>query len=436
MPVLPRIVSPKTIAVDLTPILPGGENGGARIFVQELLARLAESAPQTRFILLTQAISHDQLAGLDRPNMQRRMVVGHFVGGTLRPRLLALANWLLPHLPSRPRHAISHLGYAVNARLKRGGSRGLMRQLDVDLLFCPFTAPTYWEPGLATVCTLYDLQYTAYPEFFAAEDIAHRDQTFRAACQRASVLVAISEHARATAMRHADLDPTRIRTIHLRMARRLASSGRQETAILSRLGLESGRYLIYPANFWPHKNHARLFAAFDIATRSGLPETMKLVCTGAPGPRQSMLRDLAGALGLEERICFPGYLSDPRLAALMTQATGLMFPSLYEGFGLPLIEAMAAGIPVACSHAAALPEVAGDAALLFDPTSTASIAEAMIALARDDNRRAQLIQAGNARADEFSDVQRMAADYWEVFQQALAPGAAMSTVMGAMRLKS
>ncbi len=409
---------PRTVAVDLTPLLPGGENGGARIFVLELLVQLAELAPQTRFILLTQAASHGHLASLERPNMRRYLVVGPLVGNALRPLLLGVAGRLVSHLPASPRRAISRLGYSVNALLKRGGTRGLLRDLGADLLFCPFTAPTYWEPGVATVCILYDLQYRAFPEFFAPEDLAHRDRAFAEACRRASVLVAISDHTRLTALEQGELDPKRIRTIHPRMARRLSCAGGRETSILDQLGLEPGHYLVYPANFWPHKNHEGLLSAFDLACRSGLPERIQLICSGAPGPRTSSLRELARRLGLEARVRFPGYLSDPDLAALMIHAVGLIFPSRYEGFGLPVIEAMAAGIPVACSRVTALPEITAEAAILFDPQAPDQMARAMVELVRDEARRARLIRAGHVRARQFSDVRRMAADYWAVFQDA------------------
>ena len=159
--------------MDLTPVLPGGENGGAKIFVLELLHRLAEMAPQTQFVLLTQAASHEELATLDRPNMRRLMVVGPIVANSLRPRLMGIASRILPHLPVRLRGVVSRVGYKLNTSLKRSGSNALLRDMGADLLFCPFTAPTYFEPGIPTVCTIYDLQYKTYPEFFAPEDVAH-----------------------------------------------------------------------------------------------------------------------------------------------------------------------------------------------------------------------------------------------------------------------
>jgi glycosyltransferase involved in cell wall biosynthesis len=124
-------------------------------------------------------------------------------------------------------------------------------------------------------------------------------------------------------------------------------------------------------------------------------------------------------LGLGQRVVFPGYLPDEDLAAVLAAARGLVFPSLYEGFGIPIIEAMAAGIPVACSNVTSLPEVAADAAIFFDPRIPTQIADAIIILAEDDPTRIRLINAGRRRAVEFADSDRMAREYWDLFLYAM-----------------
>jgi glycosyltransferase involved in cell wall biosynthesis len=408
------------IAVDLTPILAGGDNGGAKIFVVQLLRQLAGMMPQTNFVLLTQASTHEELSTLDRSNVRRRMVIGQVATSFPHLFIKGLVFRLVPHLPNRLRHRISQVGYKLKTLLKRNCSSEMLRDMRVDLLFCPFTAPTYFEPGIPTVCTIYDLQYKTYPEFFAAEDVAHREHTFIEACRRATALTAISDYSRDSAITHGNLDPERIRTIHLRMAQRIAPVVENGKAILDRLGLVPQRYLIYPANFWKHKNHEMLLTAFGIACHEGLPADIKLVFTGAPGARQEWLMSAYPTMNLGDRVLFPGYLPNIELAALMANCTGVVFPSLYEGFGLPVIEAMAAGVPVACSNTTSLPEVAAEAAIFFDPRVPTQIAQAMISLMENDALRARLIQAGLQRAAEFSDTERMAREYWELFQYALA----------------
>lgn len=408
----------RAVAVDLTPILPGGDNGGAKLFVLELLRRLPLLAPDTRFILLTQAASHDELAPLDRPNVERRMVLGAAASNptpTLRGRI---ANRLATRLPYRAQRLLSIVRLRLQARRQRRTRPDGLGENDIDLLFCPFTAPTYASPGIATVCTLYDLQYKSYPYFFGALDLTHRDETFRQACRHADAIAPISDYSRDDAIRYGDLDPSRLKTIYLRMARRADSSAEIADATLARLGLQARRYLLYPANFWRHKNHEMLLTAFGIARARGLPGDIRLVCTGAPGARQQYLAQAASALGLGDAVVFPGFLPDAQLHALMASSAAVVYPSLFEGFGLPLLEAMAAEVPVACSRTTSLPEVAAGAALLFDPRIPTEIADAMVTLTGDSARCAELVAAGRVRARDFSDSDRMAREYWDLFQAA------------------
>jgi glycosyltransferase involved in cell wall biosynthesis len=415
-------VHPRRVAVDLTPVLPGGANGGAKVFVLELLRYLADIAPATQFILLTHAVTHDELASLDRPNMSRRMIIGAAAGASTRQsRFAALARRVAPRIPATLLKFVSRLGYRVNAALKRRGANHMLRDWKVDLLFCPFTAPTYFERGIPTVCTIYDLQYKTYPDFFAPADVAHRDQVFVDACTRATALAAISDYSRRSAIFYGHLQPSRIRTIELRIARRFASPSELNLRALDRLDLSPKKYLVYPANFWKHKNHEMLLTAFGIACSSGrLGPDIKLVCTGAPGPRQEWLRAAARAMNLGGRILFPGYILDEELGGLLAASSGVIFPSLYEGFGLPVLEAMATGIPVACSNTTALPEVAGDASIMFDPRVPSQIADAIVSLVSDEPLRARLVQAGAQRVGAFSNPELMANQYWELFQYATA----------------
>ncbi len=420
----------RTILVDLTPVLPGGENGGAKVFVLELLRRLAEFAPQTQFVLLTQATAHDELAALDGPNVRRLMVLD----SSRPPVLPSLGKRIFSrgsaHLPARLRRIAGRLAYSLPTLSKPSRSRSLMQDLKVDLLFCPFTAPTYFEPNVPTVCVIYDLQYKAYPEFFAAEDVAHRDRTFAEAARKSTTLVAISDFSREAAIAEGKLDPAHIKTIHLHISQHSLRNAKRDETILDRLQLVTRRYLIYPANFWKHKNHEMLLTAFGLARRSGLADDIRLVCTGAPGARQQWLKQAARGLGLENHVLFPGYLANAELLALISNSCGVIFPSLYEGFGLPIVEAMATGVPVACSNVTSLPEVAGDAAILFNPRVPEDIAQAILSLAQDKELSARLVQAGNLRAAEFSNSRLMAQQYWEIFEQAKRKGIQSNILLG------
>lgn len=413
----------KVIAVDLTPILPGGENGGAKIFVLELLRCLSGIKPETEFILLTQDLSHDELREMERGNVRRVMVVKSPDKDkiTARTSIKKIVHHTLSRLPHKVYRVANRVIGQISRSFERKRSGLSLKEMGVDLLFCPFTAPTFYEIGIPTVCTVYDLQYKTYPEFFSEADAIHRENTFREACRHAAMLVAISEYTRCSAIRHGGLDPTSIRTIYLRMARREMSTGRGVVVgLLEQIGVACERYLLYPANFWKHKNHEMLLTAFGIACNKGLPADIKLVCTGAPGHRLEWLKSAAYEMGIGERVLFPGYLSNSELSALITNCLGIVFPSLYEGFGLPVIEAMGAEKPVACSNVASLPEIAGGAALLFDPRVPNQIADAIISLSQDYSRHKHLVEAGKTRAAEFSDTRKMAEEYWLLFTQAIS----------------
>lgn len=406
----------RAIAVDLTPVLPGGENGGAKPFALALVRRLAALCPGTQLVLLTQAASHEELAVLDAPNVRRVMAVGAAAAGA-RSGLFAVASRAVAFLPDGARRAAARAGYAAQERMKRAGAQAALRGAGWDLLFCPFTAPTLRAAGVPTVCTVYDVQFHDHAGFFTPEDAEQRRRAFDDACRHATLLAAISDFTRARAIELAGLAPERIATIALRLPQ---PTGAEPSPARAQLGLAAGGYLLYPANFWKHKNHGALLEAFAIACREGLPAGMRLVCTGAGGVGRSAAMKAAASLGIADRVVLPGFVPEADLAALMRDCRGVVFPSLYEGFGLPVVEAMALGVPVACSRIAALPEVAGEAALFFDPRSAADIARAMVSLATDEALRARLVAAGRERAVPFADTDRMAREYLDLFQRAAA----------------
>jgi glycosyltransferase involved in cell wall biosynthesis len=200
--------------------------------------------------------------------------------------------------------------------------------------------------------TIHDLQHEEFPEFFSRAQLAYRRRVYGWTVHRSRIVIADSEHARETLIDRFGLEPERVRAIHLAVDHeRFRPDGRPRES-----------FLLYPANRWPHKNHLRLFDAFALARRER-PE-LRLVLTGI---------DHAGhpvPPGVESR----GHASADELVVLYRSAAAVVFPSLYEGFGLPPLEAMACGCPVAVSRVASLPEICGEAAVYFDPTVVEDIA--------------------------------------------------------------
>jgi Glycosyl transferases group 1 len=153
--------------------------------------------------------------------------------------------------------------------------------------------------------------------------------------------------------------------------------------------------------------------------RARHPESdLKLVCTGIPNTRMEYLREASRHMGLEGAVKFPGYLSEGEFSALMYSCKAVIYPSLYEGFGMPVLEGMASGKPVLCSDVTSLPEVAGEAALFFDPKRPQTIINTIERVEHEPELVSHLIELGRDRAAQFSDAEQMAREYWWVFGEA------------------
>ena len=415
----------RTILVDLLPMLPGGENGGAKIFIIELLRTLSRLMPDTQFVLLTRRSSHNELAALDCANVTRRLILEDIVavgqpvpndGSFSRSTLLRPARTFLQRMHDVLWNRRIPLPTKVS---KRRNSDQLVKEINADLFFCPFTGSSFFHLAIPTVVIVYDLQHTAYPQFFSNRELRQRNENFRKSCTKSAV-VTISEYVRSSVVGLEFVDPSVVFPIHIRTTARLPEIDReQQTRVLQKLGIEPHNYFLYPANFWPHKNHEMLLTAFAIARTRGLPRETKLVCSGASVGKKRDIAAAAARLELGNVALFPGFLDDTEFSAVMRSAFAVIFPSLYEGFGMPVVEAMAAGCPVACSNLTSLPEVAGNAALLFDPRRPEDIAQAMLRLYRDSRLRTKLIERGTIRAKTFADIDHMAREYIDVFKFAI-----------------
>ena len=176
-----------------------------------------------------------------------------------------------------------------------------------------------------------------------------------------------------------------------------------------------GEFALYVGNVKPHKNVERLLDAFHLVRQSGL-DHLKLVVIGDDISKYAALRRAVHRYNLHKYVRFLGFLPDEMLAIVYRLARVFVFPSLYEGFGLPPLEAMASGTPVVTSNVSSLPEVTGDAALLVDPTSAEAIADAMRRVLTDERLAADLSARGIARAQTFS-WERSAARIQQIYSE-------------------
>lgn len=283
-----------------------------------------------------------------------------------------------------------------------------------DLLFVPSHVMPVGCPVPAVV-TVHDLGYRHYPAAHRAVDRWYLEWTTRRHAQRATRVVADSAATRDDLCRYYGAETARVRVVY---------PGRDETlqrvtdpavlaALRDRYGIR-GDYLLYLGTLQPRKNLARLVEAF-----AGLADRLQLVLAGRPGWLCEDLSVQTERLGLRGRVVMPGYVPPQDKAALLSGALALAFPSLYEGFGMPVLEAMACGVPVLTSNVSSLPEVAGDAALLVDPLSTSAIADGLARLAGDAGLRRTLVERGYRQVQRFS-WSAAAAQVWEVFDSLVA----------------
>jgi glycosyltransferase involved in cell wall biosynthesis len=310
------------VAVSLLTLVPG-QMGGSETYVRELLRGLRRVGTESYRVVAP------PVAPAAGEGLPTEVASGYPPVRTPPQRLAAMVRASLRPGPLRPPFA------------------------GADVVHYPFTVAIPPRLGVPNVVTLHDLQHLDLPQMFSRAERIYRSLFYQRSVRRADRLIVISEFVRGRAVARLGLDPATIRVVPL---------GLDHTVLRPGAG-QREPFLLYPARSWPHKNHARLFEAFALLRRER-PE-LRLVLTGSA---RSDTPD-----GVESR----GHVRWPELVDLMQRAAALVFPSLYEGFGLPPLEAMACGCPVACSNAAALPETVGEAARLFDPRDSRAIADAV-----------------------------------------------------------
>jgi glycosyltransferase involved in cell wall biosynthesis len=336
------------VGISLLTLVPGVV-GGSETYARELTRALARVG-ELDYEAFVPSVAPDAADGLPA-----RVIPEYRASTTTAGRVAAMSRaWLAP-----------------------GHLRRALRLGTLDAIHFPLSVmlpPVRDRPPAAS--TVHDLQHELYPQFFSRAERAYRRLVYGQTVTASRIVIAISEHARQTLLLHYGIDPERVVVIPLGIDHERLTPG----------DAERESFLLYPANPWPHKNHARLYEAFALVRRDR-PE-LRLVLTGTGhGP------------ALPDGVESHGRVSFDELVALYRTASALVFPSLYEGFGLPPLEAMACGCPVAVSNATSLPEVCGNAAEEFDPLSPEDMARAIAAVLADP---APYVERGLARARQFS----------------------------------
>jgi glycosyltransferase involved in cell wall biosynthesis len=375
------------VFVDLAPLSPDGGNGGARLFTLDLLAELLGRAGAHEYHLLVKPEAEGVVAPL-------------VATGAVPRRLGPGLDVEEPRKILRTRRRLH--GFFQPLLDLAAPDRTSLKRLGAEVLFSPLGTAAFHETGLPHVVVAYDFQDLVYPRFFDADERRRRIE-FRGDLRRADRVVAISQATKAMAVERVHVKSERITVLPpFAGGLRAALDPRETLNRLDDLDLHRAEFAVYPANYWPHKNHERLLSATSRIVREE-PEFLLVLC-GALDENREKLRGLVDSLGLGPNVRLLPYLEDADTTALLEGAQILVFPSLFEGFGLPVLEAMALGTPVACSDLPALLELARDAALFFDADDEAGLAATMLRLWREDETRDRLVRKGHARAAVYAAI--------------------------------
>ncbi|MGQ9547033.1 MAG: glycosyltransferase family 4 protein [Roseiflexus sp.] len=275
-------------------------------------------------------------------------------------------------------------------------------------------------PGAAVVLTIHDLTTRRFPDMHMPDNTALHTLKERFACTRADRIIAVSEATRRDIVRELNIPSEKISVVYEAADTRFRPHTPEETqAILERYGLTHNQYILSVGALEPRKNYVRLIEAYAMLRTRYAPagHVPPLVIVGGNGWKYDAILAAPEKTGVAGFVRFLGRVPDEDLPALIAGSRVFVYPSLYEGFGLPPLEALACGAPVVVSHAASLPEVVGDAGLYCDPYDAHDIARQIAALLDDTDLALRLRQAGIARAQQFS-WERAARETLAVYAQA------------------
>jgi alpha-1,3-rhamnosyl/mannosyltransferase len=350
------------VGVNLMWCIPGQVGGSEQYLVRQLLGLREARADVdiTMYGSLAFDAAHPELEAVGR------FVVAPIDGRRRWRRIISETRWLRNNTASR--QLIHHGGGTAPLRARQ-----------------PY------------VLTIHDLQYRTYPQYFSSVKRRYLDMMVPRSALDAAVVTVPSDYVRGTVIEHLGVAESRVRVVPHGYEPALLSARTSESVLRRTLGLGAGPVLVYPAITHPHKNHRFLV---DLLSGPWDDPSLRLVLLGGAGVAEDDLMAAIGAAGaaVADRIVRPGRVCDADRNGLLAMAAAMVFPSMYEGFGAPVIEAMALGTPVICSDVTCLPGIAGDAAVMR-PLSVDAWADALDEV---EARRDELIAAGRHRVQEFT----------------------------------
>lgn len=366
---------PLRIGIDALWVRPG-VSGGTEMYLRGLLDGLQQVDARNEYLVFVTA-RNQHLFPCTLPNF--RAVVCQVPGGRLEVLHRILWEWTALRLQAR------------------------RARLDVMHFPANLVPPAFPVP---TVLTVHDFSSFFYRENFPRVKLTiggldrFLDHQRLRSCARATLLTPNSHFTARETVERTGVDPARVRTVHIIPREFDVPSSEAALEIVAGYGVEPP-FVLSVATLSLHKNLSVLLDAFARVNDGPLRDYL-LVLVGRPGIGSDVLLERVGAMGLDGRVVLAGYVPDEHVPAFYRAAAIYAMPSLYEGFGLPVIEAAACGTPVVASRATAIPEVGGDAPLYFDPHDAGDLARALAEVAGSDTLRADMVERGHVRAREFS----------------------------------
>jgi glycosyltransferase involved in cell wall biosynthesis len=352
------------IGVNALYLIPGGV-GGTEIYLGSLLRSLAAGDSRNDYFVYVNREAAAEVAGWLRDAGPRFRAVLCAVRGTFRPARILYEQFVLPRR---------------------------LRADRIDVLLNPgFTMPALADCPSVTV--FHDLQHKRHPEFFRGLDLVFWNVLLSLAARRSRRLIAVSPATAADLEKYLPVSGGKIRIVQHGVDPEMFRIGD------CRMSERSERLILTVSTLHPHKNFERLLDAF--ARFHAAHPDYRLVVAGLKGFATEQILERCRALGLSGSVEFTGWIPREDLYALYARADAFIYPSLFEGFGMPVLEALAAALPTACSAIAPLDWVGGDAAIFFDPNDTATIEAALERITGDEEFRRRARTAGPAQARQF-----------------------------------
>jgi glycosyltransferase involved in cell wall biosynthesis len=403
------------IGVNLLPLFPG-QVGGMERYTFELLTHLMQIDHQHTYYLFV-ARYNQHLFNRQDPKLVKVQTISFQGFRYASGGVASLAGRIGCRFPRTAR-------LVGNAAASAHMLWNIQRH-KIDLWFCPLINLAPRHVRLPSVVSIPDLQPEFYPDFFKKDLIEWSRRRYPASCRDSTKVITLSEFSKGTILQRYGVPAEKVHAIPLAVGEEflLTRCDSAVEAIKAKYHLPS-EYAFYPANTWPHKNHATLVKAMHLL-RAKHGRQLACVFTGVERGAHEAFLKAVDELGLRKQIHVLGYVEEPDMPLLYQGASCLVFPSLFEGFGLPLLEAMASDCPVVCSGVASIPEVVGEAALLFDPHNPEDIADAMHRILTDEELRHSLVRAGRDRCSRFS-WERTARETLKVLEEAALNGAHVS----------